>query len=204
VGWKLGGHTTYALEGSAFIAGAAVQWLRDGLGILDSAEEIEALAASVLDSGGVTFVPALAGLGAPHWRPHARGIITGITGGTTKAHLARATLDGIALQIDEILSAMQRDLGGKLAEVRVDGGASANNLLMQRQADLLGVPTVRPVVRETTGLGSALLAGLAVGVWSSPDEVARAWSEDRTFRPAGDPLELEATRKRWASAIDRA
>jgi len=204
VGWKLGGRTTYALEGSAFIAGAAVQWLRDGLGILESASEIEALAASVPDSGGVTFVPALAGLGAPHWRPNARGIITGITGGTTKAHLARATLDGIALQIDEILAAMQRDLGGSLAEVRVDGGASANNLLMQRQADLLGVPTVRPVVRETTGLGSALLAGLAVGVWSDPEDVARAWSEDRTFRPSGDPLELEATRKRWASAIDRA
>ncbi len=204
VGWKLGGRTTYALEGSAFIAGAAVQWLRDGLGILASAADIEALAASVPDSGGVTFVPALAGLGAPHWRPNARGIITGITGGTTKAHLARATLDGIALQIDEILAAMQRDLGGSLAEVRVDGGASANNLLMQRQADLLGVPTVRPVVRETTGLGSALLAGLAVGMWTGPEDVARAWSEDRTFCPSGDPLELEATRKRWASAIDRA
>jgi len=204
VGWKVGGTTTYALEGSAFIAGAAVQWLRDGLGLLESAADIETLAASVPDSGGVTFVPALAGLGAPHWRPEARGIITGITGGTTKAHLARATLDGIALQIDEILAAMRRDLGGALAEVRVDGGASANDLLMQRQADLLGVPTVRPVVRETTGLGSALLAGLAVGVWDSADEVVRAWSEDRTFRPAGDPLELEATRKRWASAIDRA
>ncbi len=204
VGWKLRGETTYALEGSAFIAGAAVQWLRDGLGILESAADIEALARSVPDSGGVTFVPALAGLGAPHWRPNARGIITGITGGTTRAHLARATLDGIALQIDEILAAMRRDLGQALDQVRVDGGASANDLLMQRQADLLGVPAVRPVVRETTGLGSALLAGLAVGVWSSPDEVARAWSEDRTFRPSGDPMELEATRKRWASAIDRA
>ena len=204
VGWKLRGATTYALEGSAFIAGAAVQWLRDGLGVLGSAAEIEALARSVPDSGGVTFVPALAGLGAPHWRPDARGIITGITGGTTKAHLARATLDGIALQIDDILAAMRRDLGGTLAQVRVDGGASANDLLMQRQADLLGVPTVRPVVRETTGLGSALLAGLAVGVWSSPEEVSRAWSEDRTFQPGGDPAELAATRARWASAVERA
>jgi glycerol kinase len=204
VAWRLNGRTTFALEGSAFIAGAAVQWLRDGLGVLEAAGEIEALAASVPDSGGVTFVPALAGLGAPHWRPHARGIITGITGGTTKAHLARATLDGIALQIDEILVAMTRDLGAALAEVRVDGGASANELLMQRQADLLGVACVRPQVRETTGLGSALLAGLATGVWASTDEVESAWSLDRRFAPAGDPRELEQTRARWATAVQKA
>ena len=204
VGWRLGDEVTYALEGSAFIAGAAVQWLRDGLGILQQAADIEALAASVPDSNGVTFVPALAGLGAPHWRPHARGIITGITGGTTRAHLARATLDGIALQIDEILTAMSHDLGAPLAELRVDGGASANDLLMQRQADLLGVPCVRPKVRETTGLGSALLAGLATGVWASADEVAQAWSEDCAFQPDGDQEELSATRARWNAAIERA
>lgn len=204
VGWRLGGQTTYALEGSAFVAGAAVQWLRDGLGLFSSAHEIEALAASVPDTGGVTFVPALTGLGAPHWRPDARGILTGITRGTTKAHIARATLDGIALQIDEILQAMSQDLGAPLSELRVDGGASANDLLMQRQADLLGVRCVRPRVLETTGLGSGLLAGLATGLWSSTDEVIRAWAEDRRFEPAGDPQELEQTRLRWSSAVQRA
>jgi glycerol kinase len=204
VGWRVDGEVTYALEGSAFIAGAAVQWLRDGLGIIRSAEEIESLAASVPDSNGVTFVPALAGLGAPHWRPEARGIVTGITGGTTKAHLARAALDGIALQIDEILTAMASDLGEPLKELRVDGGAARNDLLMQRQADLLGVPCVRPEVLETTGLGSALLAGLAVGVWDSVDAVTEAWSEDRRFEPSGDEEELADTRARWAAAVERA
>ncbi|MCB9674035.1 MAG: glycerol kinase GlpK [Alphaproteobacteria bacterium] len=204
VGWRLKGEVAYALEGSAFIAGAAVQWLRDGLGIIQSSTEVEALAASVPDSGGVTFVPALAGLGAPHWRPDARGILTGITGGTTKAHIARATLDGIALQIDEILRAMAGDLGEPLRELRVDGGAARNDLLMQRQADLLGVPCVRPAVLETTGLGSGLLAGLAVGFWESKDDVVRAWSEERRFTPKGDPAELAATRKRWAAAVERA
>jgi len=204
VGWTVDGKTTYALEGSAFIAGAAVQWLRDGLGILGSAAEIEALAGSVPDSGGVVFVPALAGLGAPHWQPHARGIIRGITGGTTKAHLARATLDGIALQIDEILTAMTADMGGPLQELRVDGGASRNNLLMQRQADLLGVPCVRPTVLETTGLGSALLAGLATDLWSSTDEIAQAWAEEARFAPQGDATELAETRQVWAEAVARA
>lgn len=204
VGWSLRGEVTYALEGSAFVAGAAVQWLRDGLGIVRTAGEIEALARTVPDSGGVTFVPALTGLGAPHWRPDARGIVTGLTRGTTRAHLARAALDGIALQIDDILRAMSADLGAPLAELRVDGGASANDLLMQRQADLLGVPCVRPTVLETTGLGSALLAGLAVGLWSSTEEVASAWAEDRRFVPAGDEAELAATRGRWAEAVARA
>lgn len=204
VGWRVGADTTYALEGSAFIAGQAVQWLRDGLGIIDSSAEVEQLARSVPDSGGVVFVPAMAGLGAPHWRPNARGIITGITGGTTKAHLARATLDGIALQMVDILEAMVADLGAPLAELRVDGGASANDLLMQRQADLLGVPCVRPKQVETTGLGSALLAGIAVGLWASPDEVARAWAQDRRFTPSGVPEEIAATRTRWAAALDRA
>lgn len=204
VGWRLGGQTTYALEGSAFIAGAAVQWLRDGLGVIGTAPEIEALARSVPDSGGVVFVPALAGLGAPHWRPHARGIITGITGGTTKAHLARATLDGIALQLVDILEAMAADLGAPLAELRVDGGAAKNDLLMQRQADLLGARCVRPQVLETTGLGSALLAGIATGVWSSTDDVAAAWSEDRTFAPAGNSSELAAAKQAWATAVAKA
>ncbi len=204
VAWKLGGDTTYALEGSAFVAGQAVQWLRDGLGLIGSAADIEALAMSVPDSGGVVFVPAMAGLGAPHWRPHARGIVRGITGGTTKAHLARACLDGIVLQMVDILEAMSADLGAPLAELRVDGGASANNLLMQRQADLLGVRCVRPKERETTGLGSALLAGLAVGIWGSMDEVAQAWSEDRAFSPAGDPKEIAHTRDLWKQAVERA
>ncbi len=204
VAWQVGDETRYALEGSAFIAGAAVQWLRDGLELVQSAGEIEALAASVPDSGGVTFVPALAGLGAPHWRPHARGLISGITGGTTRAHIARATLDGIALQIDEILRAMSNDLGAPLAELRVDGGAARNNLLMQRQADLLEVPCVRPAVLETTGLGSGLLAGLATGFWSDLDDVAASWSEERRFTPSGNAAELDATRARWASAVERA
>ena len=204
VAWRMGGQTTYALEGSAFVAGAAVQWLRDGLGILSSAEEVEALAASVSDTGGVVFVPAMTGLGAPHWRPDARGILTGITRGTTRAHIARATLDGIAMQIDEILRAMSDDLGSPLTELRVDGGASANNLLMQRQSDLLGVACVRPQVRETTGLGSALLAGLAAGVWNSLDEVAATWTEERRFEPAGLSSELDATRRAWAEAVGKA
>lgn len=204
VGWRAQGETTYALEGSAFIAGAAVQWLRDGLGIIGSAAEIETLAASVPDSGGVTFVPALAGLGAPHWRPDARGILRGITGGTTRAHIARATLDGIAHQIDEILGAMRADLGGAMTELRVDGGAARNNLLMQRQADLLGVPCVRPTVLETTGLGSGLLAGLACGVWSSQDEIRAVWQEERRFLPTGDEAELTSAREQWRQAVERA
>ena len=204
VGWTIGGRTTYALEGSAFVAGAAVQWLRDGLGIIQTAAEVESLAATVSDTAGVTFVPALTGLGAPHWRPEARGLFTGITRGTTKGHLARAVLEGIALQIDDILRAMSADLGGPLAELRVDGGAAANNLLMQAQADLLEVPCVRPKVIETTGLGSALLAGLATGIWSSTEEVGVAWSTDRRFEPAGDRQALDATRTRWANAVSKA
>lgn len=204
VAWRLRGRATYALEGSAFVAGAAVQWLRDGLGLFDQSADVEALASSVPDSGGVVFVPALTGLGAPHWRPDARGVITGITRGTTRAHLARATLDGIAMQIDEILRVMSADLGEALAELRVDGGASANGLLMQRQADLLGVPCVRPEVLETTGLGSALLAGLATGVWSNEAEVASAWKEGHRFHPAGEPAELDALRAAWATAVEKA
>ncbi|MFT6159376.1 MAG: glycerol kinase [Myxococcota bacterium] len=204
VAWQLSGKTTYALEGSAFIAGAAVQWLRDGLGIIRNASDIEALAATVPDSGGVTFVPALAGLGAPHWRPDARGIVRGITGGTTKAHLARATLEGIALQIDDILRAMTSDLGASLTEMRVDGGAAKNDLLMSLQANLLGVRCVRPTVLETTGLGSALLAGLATGMWSNQSQVSDAWREEKTFKPTGATTTLSNLRRQWRAAVDRA
>ncbi|MBW1878116.1 MAG: glycerol kinase GlpK [Deltaproteobacteria bacterium] len=204
VGWQVGDETVYALEGSAFIAGAAVQWLRDGLGFISDASEIEELARSVPDTAGVYFVPALAGLGAPHWRPDARGVITGLTQGTTRAHIARATLDGVALQIDDILDAMTEDLGEPLKELRVDGGAARNDLLMQRQADLLGVPCVRPNILETTGLGSGLLAGLAVGMWNDPEEVSVTWSEDRRFLPQGDADEIAATRAGWRAAVERA
>jgi len=204
VAWRIGGEVSYALEGSAFIAGAAVQWLRDGLGIISSAAEVEGLAASVPDAGGVTFVPALAGLGAPHWRPDARGIFTGITGGTTKAHICRAVLEGVALQIGDILNAMAGDLGAPLKELRVDGGAAKNNLLMQGQADILNARCVRPTQLETTALGSAFLAGLAVGLWDSPKAVADAWRKDRDFEPTIDDAARAGMMARWAAAVERA
>ncbi len=204
VAWDVGGQVCYAIEGSAFIAGAAVQWLRDGLGLIGSAEEIEALARSVPDSGGVHFVPAFAGLGAPHWNPHARGLISGITGGTTKAHLARAALDGIAFQIADILESMSQDLGAPLAQLRVDGGAAKNDLLMQTQADLVGATCVRPRQLETTALGSGFLAGLAVGIWDSPEAVARAWAQDRRFEPDLDEASLASRRAGWSDAVRRA
>jgi len=182
--WTRGGRTHYALEGSVFIAGAAIQWLRDGLGIIGKAAEIDALAGSVPDTGGVCFVPALSGLGAPYWDPHARGAIVGITRGTTRAHLARATLEAIAFQSAELIEAMAADSHIGLQELRVDGGATASNLLMQMQANLLGVPVVRPTITETTALGAAYLAGLAVGFWSGEDEIASLWSRDRVFDPA--------------------
>ncbi|MCB9761530.1 MAG: glycerol kinase GlpK [Alphaproteobacteria bacterium] len=204
VAWRVGGEVSYALEGSAFIAGAAVQWLRDGLGLIRRASEIEALAASVPDSGGVTFVPALAGLGAPHWRPEARGLISGITGGTHRGHIARAVLEGIVLQIGDILTAMTNDLGAPLRELRVDGGAARNDLLMQLQCDVLETPCVRPRQLETTALGSAFLAGLATGVWRSADEVSAAWAEDRRFEPQMEPAVLAELRERWTAAVARA
>jgi len=204
VGWRLGGRTTYALEGSAFIAGAAVQWLRDGLGIISSAAEIEALAASVPDSGGVVFVPALAGLGAPHWRPDARGLVCGITGGPTRAHLARATLDGVALQITDILRAMADDAGQPLTILKVDGGAARNDLLMQLQADVLDVTCSRPTVLETTALGAAFLGGLGVGLWESTDAITDAWVEDRRFSPRMDAATRAEHLARWADALRRA
>ncbi len=204
VGWKLGDEVVYALEGSTFIAGAMVQWLRDGLGIITTAREIEALAASVPDTGGVVAVPALAGLGAPHWRPDARGIITGLTRGTTRAHLARAVLEGIALQIADLLGAMQSDAGVPVRALKVDGGASANNLLMQYQADVLGCEIVRPALVETTALGAALLAGIAAGVWKDTSEAARAWKEERRFTPSLPQATVDEHKRRWRAAVERA
>jgi glycerol kinase len=204
VGWRLNGETTYALEGSAFIAGAAVQWLRDGLGLISSAEEVEALAGSVEDSGGVVFVPALAGLGAPHWRPDARGLFTGITGGTTRGHMARAVLEGMALQISDILGAMEQDASIRLAGLKVDGGAARNNLLMQYQADILKTPCVRPTVLETTALGSAFLAGLGVGFWNSATAVQESWAEDSTFNPQMRDDDVKGHLAAWAAAVAKA
>jgi len=204
VAWRLGQQTTYALEGSAFIAGAAVQWLRDGLRLIKSAPEVEALAASVADCGEVCFVPALAGLGAPHWRPEARGILVGLSRDSSLGHVARAVLEGVALQIHDILKAMEADAQQLLTELRVDGGASQNNLLMQFQADVLNVACVRPADVETTALGAACLAGLAVGMFSDLNAVQRAWRADRRFAPAM----AEAVRARklaiWSRAVERA
>jgi len=203
VAWQVGDRFEYALEGAVFIAGAAVQWLRDGLGIIGSASEIEALARSVPDAGGVVFVPALVGLGAPHWRPEARGAISGITRGTTRAHLARATLDGIALSCADLLDAMERDLGRRLTELRVDGGAAANDLLMQTQADLLQCRVVRPEGIETTALGAAILAGVGSGWFGSLDDAAAAWRQDRTFEP-GPASTGALLRARWRRAVAHA
>jgi glycerol kinase len=204
VAWRIGGRTEYALEGSIFIAGAVVQWLRDGLEFFRAAPDIEALAASVSDTGGVYLVPAFAGLGAPHWDQYARGTIVGLTRGTTKAHLARAALEGIALQAMDVLRAMEADSGIKLKQLRVDGGASANDLLMQMQADLLGVPVVRPKVAETTALGAAYLAGLAVGFWKSRADIARQWQVDERFAPAMKPAARKRIAAGWERALDRA
>ncbi|MFL5608017.1 MAG: glycerol kinase GlpK [Gemmatimonadaceae bacterium] len=204
VAWKVGDRTEYALEGSIFIAGAVVQWLRDGLEVIRSSAEVEALAASVPDANGVYLVPAFAGLGAPHWDPYARGTIVGLTRGSTKAHLARAALDGIALQVMDVLKAMEADAGIKLKELRVDGGASANNLLMQLQADLLNVPVVRPKIAETTALGAAYLAGLAVGYWKNQAEIARQWQVDARFTPAMSPAARKKMAVGWARALTRA
>jgi glycerol kinase len=204
VAWRIGDRTDYALEGSIFIAGAVVQWLRDGLEFFRSAAEIEALAAGVSDTGGVYLVPAFAGLGAPHWDQYARGTIVGLTRGTTKAHIARAALEGIVLQVMDVLKAMEADAGIKLKELRVDGGASANDLLMQLQADLLNVPVVRPKVAETTALGAAYLAGLAVGYWRSQADIARQWQADKRFTPAMKPAARNRIAKGWVRALSRA
>jgi glycerol kinase len=209
--WRLGGKTVYALEGSAFIAGAIVQWLRDGLRIIHSSDEVEELARSVESSDGVIFVPALTGLGAPHWDPTARGLIAGITRGTTAAHIARAALDGVAFQIHDILSAMQQDLaeagdGAKAAirDLKVDGGAARNHLLMQFQADILGCEVVRPQITSTTALGAALLAGLAVGVFPSTASICKIWKEDCRFKPKLKRKEVTELLKRWERAVRQA
>jgi glycerol kinase len=196
------GSLVYALEGSVFVTGSAVQWLRDGLQIIGSAAEVESLAASVPDSGGVVFVPALTGLGAPHWDPEARGTVLGITRGTTRAHLARATLDAIAFEVRDVVDAMTDEAGLKVPQLQVDGGASANNLLCQLQSDQLGVPVQRPEVLETTALGAAFLAGLGTGVWSSQEELAETWKLDRRFEPAAGVRD-DGTHTRWLRAVDR-
>ncbi|NVB84733.1 MAG: glycerol kinase GlpK [Kofleriaceae bacterium] len=205
VAWKLStGELRYALEGSAFIAGAAVQWLRDGLGLITKASEIEELARSVPDSGGVIVVPAFAGLGAPHWRPEARASITGITRGTTKAHLARAVLEGIALQNVDILRAMERDAGRPLTTLKVDGGAAANDLLMQFQSDVLGVEIARPELVESTALGAAFLAGLGTGVWKDQKAIESTWREQRRFKPTQDRECVNEHLERWDAAVEKA
>jgi len=205
VGWTLpGAAATYCLEGSVFMAGATVQWLRDGLQIIDSAAEVEALAASVDDTGDVFLVPAFAGLGAPHWDGHARGALLGMTRGTGRAHIARAALEAIALQSAEVFSAMEADAGMPVAQLRVDGGASTNNLLMQIQSDVLGAPVVRPKVTETTALGAAYLAGLALGVWRDTQEIASLWQVDRVFEPGWSADRRLNRRQRWLQAVERA
>ena len=203
VAWKIGDTVNYALEGSIYVGGSVVQWLRDGLGIIKSSAEVEELAASVPDSGGVYFVPALTGLAAPYWDQHARGTIVGITRGTTAAHIARAALDGIAFQTYDIAQAMANDLGKPLVELKVDGGASRNALLMQRQADLLGIKVIRPITTETTAEGVAFMAGLAVGYWSGLDEIKNLWLKDVEFTPSSDSESIERDKEGWKNAINR-
>ena len=202
--WRIGGRTEYALEGSVFIGGAVVQWLRDGLNLIAQSSDIEKLAASVPDNGGVCLVPAFTGLGAPHWDPAARGIITGLTRGTTAAHLARAAVESIAFQSADLIHAMQADAKIRLRELRVDGGATTNNALLQFQSDLLRVPVVRPRTTETTALGAAYLAGLAVGFWKNRAEIARLWAADRTFRPKAAPAVMRRLQTGWHRAVARA
>ena len=201
IAWKIGDTVNYALEGSIFVGGSVVQWLRDGLGIIRSSADVEALAASVPDNGGVYFVPALTGMGAPYWDQYAHGVICGITRGSTAAHIARAALEGIAFQTMDIVHAMERDAGVKLSELKVDGGASRNNLMMQFQADILETAVIRPEVTETTAMGACYLAGLAVGYWGSLDEVKRQWKAERSFLPSG--ADVSAARDGWKDAINR-
>jgi glycerol kinase len=203
VGWQVGGKTTYCLEGSIFVGGAVVQWLRDGLGLIRTSADIEKLAASVADAGGVVFVPALVGLGAPYWDPYARGMILGITRGTTAGHIARAAVESMAFQSRDLLEAMQGDAGVNVPLLKVDGGASANNALMQFQADLLGIAVERPVVAETTALGAAYLAGLAVGYWKDEADLKANWVLDQSFTPQISARERDARYKRWKDAVVR-
>jgi glycerol kinase len=203
IAWRIGGRTSYALEGSVFIAGAVVQWLRDELQMIRSSEEIEELAAGVEDTAGVYFVPAFSGLGAPHWDQYARGTIAGLTRGTSRAHIARAALEGIAFQVVAIIEAMESDSGVPLKELRVDGGAARNNLLMQIQADLLGVPVTRPANPETTVLGAVYLAGLAVGYWPDQESITKQWTADRRFAPSIDGQVRHARHAQWRRALER-
>ncbi len=203
VAWKIGDKVNYALEGSIFVGGSVVQWLRDGLHVINSSSEVEALASQVPDTNGVYFVPALTGLGAPWWDQYARGTITGISRGTTTAHIARAALEGIAYQTMDITAAMSRDAGVPLRELKVDGGASRNNLLMQFQADILGTKVIRPQVVETTAMGAAYLAGLPVVYWSSIDEIRKQWQVDRVFEPSWDEKQIQTARSGWEDAVKR-
>jgi glycerol kinase len=203
IAWRVGGVTEYALEGAVFIGGAAVGWLRDGLGVIKNSGDVEALANTVPDSGGVSFVPAFTGLGAPDWDPYARGAIIGITRGTTTGHIARAALDGVALQVADLLEGMHKDLGAELSELRVDGGASVNNTLMQIQADVLQIPVVRPKVTETTALGAAYLAGLAADVWPSCETIKKQWQVDQRFEPQISADEAASRRATWRRAVER-
>ncbi len=204
VAWRIAGQTSYALEGSVFSAGAAIQWLRDGLGIIAKSSDTESLAETVADTGGVHLVPAFAGLGAPYWDPEARGLICGLTRGSTRAHIVRAALESIAFQSAELAAAMARDAGLALSDLRVDGGASVNNFLMQFQADLLRIPVTRPTVTETTALGAAYLAGLAVGLWKDTAEIGQLWEKDRTFTPAMSEDEAARHMHDWQGAVRRA
>jgi glycerol kinase len=204
IAWTRGGKTEYALEGSIFIAGAVVQWLRDGLHFIRQSQQVEAMAAEAVDTGGVYIVPAFAGLGAPHWNQYARGSLFGMTRGTTQAHIARAALESIAYQTYDVLKAMEADSGIVLKELRVDGGATANNLLMQFQSDILQVPVVRPVVTETTALGAAYLAGLGVGYWSSEEDIRQQWAVDRRFQPDMDVAHSQHLLKGWQRAVKSA
>jgi glycerol kinase len=204
IAWKVNGKVEYALEGSIFIAGAVVQWLRDGLGIIRSSSEVEALAAKAADNDGVYLVPAFAGLGAPHWEQHARGTLVGMTRGTNASHIARAALESIAYQTMEVLQAMEADAKLKIKELRVDGGATNNNLLMQFQADILGVKVIRPKITETTAMGAAYLAGLAVGFWESQEEISRQWQVDHLFTPAGNAEHVDKWVKGWTRAVNTA
>jgi glycerol kinase len=203
VAWQRGGQTTYALEGSAFVTGAAVQWLRDGLGLIGSAAETEALAQAVPDNGGVYFVPAFVGLGAPHWDMYARGLLIGLTRGTRREHIVRATLESIAYQSLDLAEAM-RAAGQPISVLKVDGGGTANSFLMQFQADLLQVPVQVAAVQETTALGAAYLAGLASGVWRGPEEVAQRWRAERCYEPRMSADQARALHAEWLRALDRA
>ena len=203
IAWQLNGRTTYALEGSIFIGGAVIQWLRDGLGLIKKSSDVERLAESVEDNGGVYFVPAFTGLGAPHWDQYARGTIAGLTRGVKAGHIARAALESIAFQVNDVMGAMEKDAGIRIAELKVDGGAVVNDLLMQFQADLIGIPVIRPENIETTALGAAYLAGLAAGYWNSVTEIGEQWAMDRTFSSGITGEKRQALKKQWEKAVSR-